>query len=386
LLAGFAVMHPHGNGASWMNIIRIKTLIGAVSALLISLLLTTQGYAYETTFSGFLSVAGGMTLDDGDEYLVDPSRVDDARFTHYDNEFRINRESIVGLQSTTIINDKMRAVVQVSAKSNNSWDPSLSWIYVNYEINPELDVQVGRFRLPLFYYSDFLDVGLAYTWIRPPIDLYHVPTTESEGLKFTYNKMLTDDIQFVSQLWITGGDEKQTVANVNTVYTDVDDALGINASLIWPNFSVRAVYSQNKRDTTISVMNYSTFPATTLTQKMLNDIEFRGLAFTVDEGNFLSRNEYINFSIGQASAEAWYVSGGYMWDDYTFMLTQSRKDGFDRYNNYADLTSDTTTLGVNYSVNHSAALKFEYSHQTTQLAADPEESVDLLAVALDVVF
>ena len=44
---------------------------------------------------------------------------------------------------------------------------------------------MGRKRLPI-YYSDFQDVGFAYTWVRPPTDLYGWEIVSYNGVNATY--------------------------------------------------------------------------------------------------------------------------------------------------------------------------------------------------------
>ena len=55
---------------------------------------------------------------------------------------------------------------QIVARGVNDFDANFEWAYISYEINDNWTVQAGKKRLPLFYYSDFFDVGYAYVWMR----------------------------------------------------------------------------------------------------------------------------------------------------------------------------------------------------------------------------
>jgi hypothetical protein len=48
-------------------------------------------------------------------------------------------------------------------------------------------VRVGRTDLDVFLLTDSRNIGFAYPWVRPPIELYDlVPVTNSDGIGFSY--------------------------------------------------------------------------------------------------------------------------------------------------------------------------------------------------------
>ena len=52
--------------------------------------------------------------------------------------------------------------------------------------------QVGRKRIPLYYYSDFQDIGLSYPWVSPPPELYGWEVTNYNGGSLRYNDSFGD--------------------------------------------------------------------------------------------------------------------------------------------------------------------------------------------------
>lgn len=44
---------------------------------------------------------------------------------------------------------------------------------------------MGRLRIPFFYYSEFLEVGYAYNWVRLPSDIYNISFSSFDGIDFT---------------------------------------------------------------------------------------------------------------------------------------------------------------------------------------------------------
>ncbi len=79
-----------------------------------------------------------------------------------------------GLQLGWTLNDQLDFNVQglVANDVNDSTRVSISWAYLNAQLNPNWSVKIGRFRTPNYMYADTLDVGYSYPWVRPPVDLY----------------------------------------------------------------------------------------------------------------------------------------------------------------------------------------------------------------------
>lgn len=50
---------------------------------------------------------------------------------------------------------------QLVARGDTS-EVKAEWLYLSYQFNPNLRINVGRQRMPLFLYSDYMDVGYAY--------------------------------------------------------------------------------------------------------------------------------------------------------------------------------------------------------------------------------
>src|SRR5690554_1809192 len=103
----------------------------------------------EIQWNGFLSVGGGMTFDD------------DEAFAGYDNDLSFAPDSILGLQASSDLGENLSVTGQLVARGSTS-DVKAEWLYLSYQFNPNLRINVGRQRMPLFLYSDYMDVGYAY--------------------------------------------------------------------------------------------------------------------------------------------------------------------------------------------------------------------------------
>ena len=132
--------------------------------------------AEKLKINGFMT-AGVSSADDEIEagYEID----DNANF---------RGDALAGLQFNYALGEKSSAVVQLVARSrgNESWETNAEWAYINYGLSQNLDVRMGRLRIPLYLYSETIDVGYSYPWVRPPLQLYQTTLTSYEGADMLY--------------------------------------------------------------------------------------------------------------------------------------------------------------------------------------------------------
>jgi len=324
-------------------------------------------FATDLRWSGFLSIAGGTTLKDDTTYQVEPT-TNGA----YDNEIRFDPESVVGLQAQALISDKMRATVQFVAKGANDFNTGIDWAYMSYDLTDALTLNAGRFRLPLFYYSDYIDVGYTYYWVRPPIDVYNVFTTTVEGanLYHTYNR---DNFTIETQAWYGAIDQESEGTSF-----DVTNNQGITSTFSWDWLKLRVLYH------TTDVYSEFEFGEDLL----LSDISvtFLGAAAMIDYGNFMWRSEYTSAEregddlLGDASS--WYASVGYSFDKLTPHFTHSVNEPG------GDSETTTDTVGLAWYFDSSAVLKLEYSQNesTGTFFGIATPDTEVISVAVDLVF
>jgi len=182
-----------------------KCLTAATTAML----LATGGSAFaqgtdgaKLKISGFLSVVGGQVLDGTlDANYAGPSAIngsncpcyiaDWSNAGVYNKDFSLTPESRAGLQFNYAINDQANVVAQVVMRGTNG-TPDLTWAYAGYKLNKNWEVQVGRKRIPLYYYSDFQDIGVSYPWVSPPPELYGWDATNYNGASLRYTASFGD--------------------------------------------------------------------------------------------------------------------------------------------------------------------------------------------------
>lgn len=132
------------------------------AALLLLVLAAPAGAAnlQEVQLDGFLTAAATVT-DTGQ-----------AAFLGARDEVRFDSDSVFGLQFALPVNERARATVQITGRGRDDFRPEAEWAYLTWQASDALDVKAGRQRIPFFMISDFLEVGYAYPWVRPPVDVY----------------------------------------------------------------------------------------------------------------------------------------------------------------------------------------------------------------------
>lgn len=131
-----------------------------VAALVSSLAFGAQAAGMDNlSISGFGSVGIGKA----------DNSVGYAGYT--DDKVDWEQETLAGLQFDFQINDKAKFVTQIVTDSRYDYDLKVAMAYASYDFE-SFTARAGKMRLPLFFYSDYTDVGYAYPMIRPSQELY----------------------------------------------------------------------------------------------------------------------------------------------------------------------------------------------------------------------
>lgn len=130
--------------------------------------------ANDLNINGFLSVGASM-LDNKDVTL-----------DGFDNNGGFKNDTVLGLQISKQVNDSTTVTGQLVSRGAEDYKTEAAWAYVSYSASDDLDLRMGRLRVPFFYYSDFLEVGYAYDWIRPPSEVYSIPFSSVDGVDLSY--------------------------------------------------------------------------------------------------------------------------------------------------------------------------------------------------------
>ena len=347
-------------------------------ALIGALAMPLGASAFDMRLNGFMSIAGGMTL--GDDQTID---IDPVNLAAYDNDLTFSADSLVALQAIAEVNDSMTATAQMVGRGGEDFNTQFEWAYLTYEATDSLDFKGGRLRMPLFYYSNFLELGYGYQWVRPPVETYNIFVTTLEGVSADYNFYIGDfSAKASGYVGSTSGTDPETRSDI-----DFKTLAGGSLDLSINNLSFRGSYNSAGNAT----LTRGSDPATDF------PIEFISAAALYDNGTLFTIAEFtstLNDTNQINNRHNGFVSAGYRIGTLTPHITYARYDektnSSNAFYNQNPREYQSTTLGIRWDFDIAAALKVEYTRrEDTNPSTGPRKKVgdaDLLSFAIDVVF
>lgn len=364
-------------------------------------------YASDVKLSGFLSVGGGMV---DDETKLSYNGISEEDFTIKNN--------ILGLQVTGTISDKLTATGQFIARSGTNYQVNSEWAYLTYKVSDSSKIRAGRLRTPFYMYSDFLDVGYAYSWISPPREVYYLPFNNIDGVDF-YTSTSLGSFDTTFQAYFGSFDDELELGG-SLAQANTRNQMGVAGTFGKDWWNLRAAY--HRADLTIESASLTTL-ATTLRQfnfaanadKVLMDddsVNFIQVGGTIDTGTFVAAAEHIELDatdsfLGKNIRE--YVMLGVRSGEFLYHVTASKSKDESSHpesgipagvalpvvgsTNYLigvlkatatqqSVHRDVLTLGVRWDVTSGTALKFQFD----DIDDDAQGSQKVFSVAVQTVF
>ncbi|MBU2885572.1 hypothetical protein KO507_07340 [Gilvimarinus agarilyticus] len=252
-------------------------------------------------FNGFMSLAYGVASND-------------SGFAGYTEDGTFSNESLFGLQGSFTISDTTDITMQLVGRGNDEWDPNFEWAYISHQFSPNLKMRAGKMRLPLFMYSDSLEVGYAQPWGRPPIDVYGgIPITSYTGVDALY------DINFdTSTLSLQGfGGETDDSVDIAGQLVDVNVDNLYGGAVSWTDFiwTVRSNYA-----TAELAVSGDTF-----------DTHFYGVGLSFNNGTWQVISELTRFEVDGpiVDSDSAYITVARTFGSFSPYVTLSVKESID---------------------------------------------------------
>ncbi len=345
-----------------------------IAALMTALLVSSSAQA-EINLNGFGSLVAGRVTED--HYFL----ADYPKTGIYDNDWTLSPDSTFGLQLSSYITDEFSLIAQIVANAASESDIDVDWLYLNYQLTSELSVQLGRKRLPLYYYSDYFDVGYAYYWIRPPADLYTWQITNYNGISLLYEKNLGDWDGSINLYY--GNEESEDNELLGLLFgVPVDESwnnmVGIVGTMANEWLDLRLSYMEGLVNRDINAVN------------VIKDTkqQFLGLSInlSVAELQVLSELNSYKRPNNDINVDTYMVSVAYQVGDFTPHITRS---AFEQEINAAgnDEKHHTTTLGVRWDFYTNTAFKVQYDEVVDEGSAVPiKGDSKSVSLGLDFVF
>lgn len=107
-------------------------------------------------------------------------------------------DSRIGLQLGWTPSERFEVNLQglLNRDVNDQTRIHISWAYLLTHLSSEWSLKLGRFRNPVYLYADTLDIGYAYPWARPPVEVYTTLATfhSTDGVMLSYRHALADGV------------------------------------------------------------------------------------------------------------------------------------------------------------------------------------------------
>lgn len=272
-----------------------KNQLATALALVLAAPLSQAG---DLNFSGFLSVGGGM---------VDEDFTSGGNYGGYEEDLTFDR-SLLGLQVSGQVNEKVSATAQLIARKDDSYEVNAEWAYLTWQASDSIKLRAGRLRTPFYIYSDFLDVGYSYGWITPPREVYYLPFNNVDGIDLYATQTLGMFDTSVQVYFGSFDDEFNFDGAISDAKTR--NQMGIAATLGKDWWNLRAAY--HEADLSVDVTGAVLMPGVTLGQfigaipasfsfvgpRILVEEDkatFAQIGFTIDTGRFVAAAEHVEF-------------------------------------------------------------------------------------------
>ncbi|ELR67012.1 hypothetical protein C942_04716 [Photobacterium marinum] len=246
-------------------------------------------------------------------------------------------DTIFGLQADWLITDELNASIQLVKRPQDIWsDPELEWAYLAYQYD-DLTFEGGRLRIPLFLASQYYYVGQAYTWSRPPQEVYDsiLGFTFYDGLSVRWETDISDDTAVTVSPYYGFERDNTTEIGPDKITFDTDLVAGIALDVSGFNYRVHFGFMHTQ---------FEMIPRTEPFSKL--NIYTLGAEYAPDNWHFMAEIQADNT---QAN---WYLSGAYHIGEFTPYLVYGES--------HHRRKSSSITAGVRYDITYSISLNAEW--------------------------
>ena len=311
---------------------------------------------YRLNYFGSVGITHLGGEDQGRSYGVSGQTTD---------SWRGDQLSKFGAQLTYGLTDTLGVTLQATAKPlQDEWQANLEWAYLSWQANDQLMVRAGRLRSPVYMYSESLDVGFSYPWLRLPDEVYsQVQLTNYEGADVVYTLPLSyGSVTF--QVAAGQAKNRDYFAYDDLFSIDYGKLFGANVSLATNDYGTfRVGYVEADISTTIDgVVNAFGTPTYLQLLELKKDKgKFTSIGYQYDNGTWLTANEWttrVTENDNNASIDSFYLMGGRRFGDFLAHVTYAQLDENEGRQN-------SWTLGLNYNIAPTVVLKTEYKRVDT---------------------
>jgi hypothetical protein len=301
-------------------------------------------------FGGFGTLGLSHSSQSLGDYVVDSATPKGAGLS---NDWSATNTSRFAAHLNANFTPNISALLQIDSEyhADGTYRPEVEWFSVKYAFTPNFYMRAGRIALPTFMDSENWDVGYSYTWVTPPVDLYHqlsIPSSDGIG-------------EAVNTLKAIYG--QNTFDRPNSVTTS-KEMWGIFDTIEFGQATYHASYQQ-RMSSTQNILTEVTGPWI-----QNSDIS---IGANYDPGDWFVMSEWLQRRSNYKSS-AMYVSAGYRINKFTPYLTHSQNSSGSFLQDsppptafemqLANRSQSTDSLGVRWDFMRNFDFKMQYDRVT----------------------
>lgn len=204
---------------------RIDSIMRSAIAIVLLAASTVHAESSDLNIYGFMSV--GVAALDNDSVALDD----------FESDANFKQDTVLGIQISKQVNDSTSVTGQLVSRGLDDFKTEAAWAYVSFEATESTTMRMGRLRVPFFYYSEFLEVGYAYNWVRLPNDVYGIPFSSFDGVDIVQNFSLGSVDGYVQINY--GRQNNDFILFQETYKADMKNLAGISLNLTQGDFGMR---------------------------------------------------------------------------------------------------------------------------------------------------
>lgn len=280
----------------------------------------------------------------------------------YTPRLGLKAESMLGLQLDKRFTDQFRATVQVTSRPIRGQQFELAWAYLSYDLTPALSLQLGRQRLPLFYYSSTQDVGYSYDTIGLSPAVYGWEVSDFNGVSAGYDMGVGD---WATRLVaVAGSSTSKDTPYARLFWANPQNIAwrrirGVHLEFHRQGLSGRVSYSRSR----YSQVDAVTGPTLLITNDYAHEQVFKGAALNLDLDNWALRTEAgtaDRLGIG-VRARFYLVAASYRLGKFTPTLAYGRYAEKTPFSGVTPASLKVLTATMRYDFQKNMAFKIQFN-------------------------
>jgi len=335
--------------------LRKITLVGAAMTAVLTLAHNAvAGGMDNIRINGFIN-AIGATSDSSTPYLESIDKDGDWTGSNY------------GLTVTAKVDQKLTLAAQLHGRATGNGMAVFDWAFGRYQFNDIITAKAGKMKYSGNLVSEYVDVGYAYPWVRPPeavyseaADLFFESYSGAAAL-FTFG----DDVEYSAEVY-GGGDSEVDVTHKKM--------MGLTLRAVHDYGEVKLAYN---RSLLITDNDHNR-----------KNKEYISLGGKMDWNSWLVMAEYVRSQVEEISTHDAYgafATVGYKLGHFMPHFT------YQKFDKDTGANQSSVTLGMRYNLGPATALKLEVQRVKPKggglFTSQPiDSSVNVINAAVNFVF